>query len=124
MDVEFSTKDFVFTVDKNKTQIGGYNINNKLLNSNNPLFKTYSDGKKTLTIPTGLLMNNTDNIQKGGSNLNDNENDLYFKKNDDVLVEESLFSKLEQLAGFTKKTKKRQTQKRRKNIKNKTKRKT
>ena len=122
MDVEFSTKDFVFTVDNdNKTKIGGYSVKNTLLNSNAPLFKTYSNGKSNLTIPTGLLMNNQINIQKGGDNLN--ENDLYFKKNDDLLVEESLFSKLEQLAGFTKKIRKRQTQKRKKNFNNKTKKK-
>ena len=57
MSSNLNVDDFVLTMDKNKMQIGGYNIENSL--SGTPLFKTYSNGEKSVTIPAGLyLLNN------------------------------------------------------------------
>tara|TARA_B100000989_G_C19310874_1_gene372485 strand:- start:230 stop:598 length:369 start_codon:yes stop_codon:yes gene_type:complete len=101
--------DFVLSMDKNNMQIGGFNIENSL--SGTPLFKTYSNGKNTVTIPAGLYLLNNKNpsAQKGGYESNE---DLYLKRDDNLLVEQSLFNKLEELASINKnKTYKSKTQK-------------
>ncbi len=99
MTSNLNVDDFVLTMDKNKMQIGGYNIENSL--SGTPLFKTYSNGKKSVTIPAGLYLLNNQNLdeQRGGY---ENNEELYFKKNDNLLVEQSLFNKLEELASINK----------------------
>ena len=79
--------------------------------SGTPLFKTYSNGKNTVTIPAGLYLLNNKNpsAQKGGYESNE---DLYLKRDDNLLVEQSLFNKLEELASINKnKTYKSKTQK-------------
>tara|TARA_Y100000389_G_C17158920_1_gene363385 strand:- start:243 stop:629 length:387 start_codon:yes stop_codon:yes gene_type:complete len=99
MTSNLNVDDFVLTMDKNKMQIGGYNIENSL--SGTPLFKTYSNGEKSVTIPAGLYLLNNQNLdeQRGGY---ENNEELYFKKNDNLLVEQSLFNKLEELATINK----------------------
>tara|TARA_Y100000996_G_C22406197_1_gene595237 strand:- start:96 stop:479 length:384 start_codon:yes stop_codon:yes gene_type:complete len=100
MSSNLSMDDFVLNINKNKMQIGGFNIENSL--SGTPLFKTYSNGKNSVTIPAGLyLLNNPiSNVQKGGYDNNDEE--IYFKKNDKILVEQDLFNKLDELASINK----------------------
>ncbi len=109
MTSNLNMNDFVLSMDKNNMQIGGFNIENSL--SGTPLFKTYSNGKNTVTIPAGLYLLNNKNpsAQKGGYESNE---DLYLKRDDNLLVEQSLFNKLEELASINKnKTYKSKTQK-------------
>tara|TARA_A100001015_G_C14591280_1_gene556775 strand:+ start:114 stop:500 length:387 start_codon:yes stop_codon:yes gene_type:complete len=99
MSSNLNVDDFVLTMDKNKMQIGGYNIENSL--SGTPLFKTYSNGEKSVTIPAGLYLLNNQNLHEQTGGYENNE-ELYFKKNDNLLVEQSLFNKLEELASINK----------------------
>ena len=99
MTSNLNVDDFVLTMDKNKMQIGGYNIENSL--SGTPLFKTYSNGEKSVTIPAGLYLLNNQNLHEQTGGYENNE-ELYFKKNDNLLVEQSLFNKLEELATINK----------------------
>ena len=99
MTSNLNVDDFVLTMDKNKMQIGGYNIENSL--SGTPLFKTYSNGEKSVTIPAGLYLLNNQNLHEQTGGYENNE-ELYLKKNDNLLVEQSLFNKLEELATINK----------------------
>ena len=99
MTSNLNVDDFVLTMDKNKMQIGGYNIENSL--SGTPLFKTYSNGEKSVTIPAGLYLLNNQNLHEQTGGYENNE-ELYLKKNDNLLVEQSLFNKLEELASINK----------------------
>lgn len=118
MSLDFSSDDLVFSINKNKEiQFGGYNIKNKLLKTGVPLFKNYFSNDKTLTIPAGLYMLNRAGLttETLGDNINDDIfNDVYYKnEKNELLVEDGLFNKLEELVS-NKSNKNNKTKRRRK----------
>ena len=92
--MNYNPNDYIFNITNDSVQIGGYNLNNELADKH--LFKTYSLGKNTLTVPAGLYMINNKNNKNQEGGFMSYKNDYYTNKEHGV-VENGLFEKLEQL---------------------------